>query len=236
MGLRSESGFIGYPWKDEGGRALQFTYLFVVGRGPDEDDVSRYVFEREKAKHKDILDVPLYSSQEGTDKMLWALQEVTKLYHFEYLIKVEDTTLVNIRYMFEWLQDRRFSYGGACVEGVELEVPESVPTSVYLPDDFPTYAHTSLITLSWDMLGCLNAYVESGSRRIFQIEDAFLGTLVADLDVEITCIPGAFAGKAEAYCMGGTAISLQNVTAQTAAQMLTNWRRTGSYCPRYIHS
>ena len=43
-------------------------------------------------------------------------------------------------------------------------------------------------------------------------------------------------GKAEAYCLGGTATSLQNVTAQTAAQMLTNWRRTGSYCPRYIHS
>ena len=45
------------------------------------------------------------------------ITQVDKLYHFEYLIKVQDTTLVNVRYMYEWFQDRRFSYGGACVEG-----------------------------------------------------------------------------------------------------------------------
>lgn len=230
MGLRSDTGFIGYPWTDERGKVLEFTHLFVVGTGSNEDDVSRYVFERERAKYKDIIELPVGDREQ----LLWALKEVDKLYHFEYLIKVQDTTLVNVRYMYEWFQDRRFSYGGACVEGVK--VPKSVPSSLDSDssDVVLNYAHSSFIALSWDMLGCLNAYVKSGPRRVFQADDVLVGTLISDLEVDVICIPGAFAGQAEANCLSGTALSLQNVTAPMAAKMLMNWKRTGSYCPRII--
>ena len=86
----------------------QFLLYFVLGNSELNDETLDLIND-EKAKHKDILALPMIDSyQTLTSKVLASFVQLSRNVKFEYLLKVDDDSYVQLPKMLEELKNSNF--------------------------------------------------------------------------------------------------------------------------------
>jgi hypothetical protein len=151
-------------------RYLDFKLMFIIGQ--ERQGVYSEEFIEEMSLHDDIYIIDLVESRKILkDKVLWGMKKSFELFNYEYFIKIDHDTLVDLPHLAKGIQTlpKRNVYTGACTSVIKHGIYKK---------SF-TYCVGNAYILSRDLVGKIYSLTEQEAGINLIPEDGFTGWLVA---------------------------------------------------------
>ena len=228
----------GYPWTDKEGREItEWKYVFVVGR--TEDDERNAMLADEITAFKDMVIADEIDSYRNlVKKVLWLLQYAVDTYRFDFLIKTDDDSFINIQLMDEYLSQQikqpnhNLFYGGVILRRSKVfrRGRYGVSLEQWKEDVYPPYCSGSGYVLGFGAIVRILETYTNGMQPIFYVEDAFIGTLVYyNNDITVTPI-SRFYWHQKYGCTDRKAILMHYVKGEQMKTFMDRYKKGLQYC------
>lgn len=172
--------------KNNFSNSLQVYCVFLVGLSSSEEDNTK--LEREAYVYGDILRIDTTESYRNMINKVWGGYKWALKIKPKYLMKVDDDIYLNIPHLINWIHQKslpqRLYAGWVLHLGRIMRTPNNqwyVSYSQFHEREYPDYCIGPFYLLSGDLIEKLIKV--SLKRKMFNVEDAYLGVLMRDLKV-----------------------------------------------------
>ena len=238
------NAYLAEDWRNSEGMSVrkEWKHWFVVGRpGPDHPQVRISDLLEEQAKYGDILIPDLSDSYHNLVlKTLFLLHHAKSHSNYQFLMKADDDTFLNIGLLLEYLQGKEgtlFFGGNLTPHGwrVDRQGLWRIPKEQWTPAITPKYHGGPGYVLSQPAVEELMDVWDSGRQPLIFVEDIFVGALAhRSGTVEATLIPGwQTVSMTVTNCYHPSKVFLQHKLTPEDITMFMGQHREGKhYCHR----
>ncbi|XP_031567258.1 beta-1,3-galactosyltransferase 5-like [Actinia tenebrosa] len=212
---------------------LQVFCVFLVGRSSNEKENTE--LEREAYINGDILRIDTSESYRNMIKKIWGGYRWASKIKPKYLMKVDDDIYLNIPHLITWIHKKSLPqklYAGWVLHlGRIMRKPNNqwyVSYAQFHEHYYPDYCIGPFYLLSGDLIEKLIQV--SLKRKMFNVEDAYLGVLMRDLKIRPLRINDLFVWDPS---LGN---SIPNWSNKQFRQVICLGERLDSKIIRLIHS
>ena len=230
-----EKSWAGYNWKGKNGRPVEgWKYMFVVGRSESQKLMSR--LEKEAEIYKDLIIADNLDSYHNLVlKVLWILDHSLHNYDYDYLIKADDDTFINIQLLNEYvsrLKYKKLFYGG--VKVVQSQVFRKgrygVSKELWEPDVYSPYCSGSGYILGSDSVREMLRVYNTGVQPVFFVEDAYMGALAYHSGIIKPEHINGFYWHQKYGCSDKNALLMHYVKLEMLENFMNRYIQGKSYC------
>lgn len=230
-------------WKDSDGRSVkrQWKHWFILGRPSPDCKMRLSDLIAEKEEHGDMLIADLPDSYHNLVlKTIFLLHHAKTYYNYQFLMKADDDTFLNIGLLLGYLEGKEGSmfFGGNLTPHpwrVDRQGIWRIPKQLWTPDITPKYHGGPGYVVSQPAVEVLLDVWDSRVQPLIFVEDIFMGALAhRSGTVQATLIEGwQTVSMTRNNCYHPQKIFLQHkLTGEDIISFMDQHRAGGHYCYR----